>query len=136
MKYHGFLSVFYRNHNRVGDVYDERSYIAIMKRKAGKNMKELKITYGADVAQIIESLYYGEISPCEEQGALSEKMKAAERELAAVTDKLMKANPGLNELWEEWQEMQSVLDSLYAVNEFGKGLALGIRLMLVGKDGS
>ena len=136
MKYHGFLSVFYRNHNTVGDVYDERSYIAIMKRKAGKNMKELKITYGADVAQIIKSLYYGEITPCEEQGALSEKMKATERELAAVTEKLMTASSGLTELWEERQEKQSVLDSIYAVNEFGKGLALGIRLMLVGMKGS
>ena len=99
-------------------------------------MEELKTTYGADVAKIIESLYYGEIRPCEERGVLSDKMKAAERELAAVTNKLMKANPGLTELWEEWQEKQSVLDSLYAVNEFGKGLALGIRLMLVGMKGS
>ena len=99
-------------------------------------MDELKLTYSMDTAKLIEDLYYGEISPCEEQGALSEKMKAAEREPAAVTDKLMKANPGLNELWEEWQEKQSVLDSLYAVNEFGKGLALGIRLMQIGMKGS
>ena len=99
-------------------------------------MEELKLTYGADVAKIIESLYYGEIRPCEECGALSEKMKAAEYELAAVTDKLMKANPGLSELWEERQEKQSILDSIYAVNEFGKGLALGIRLMQIGMKGS
>ena len=99
-------------------------------------MDELKITYGADVAKIIESLYYGEIRPCEECGVLSEKMKAAERDLAAVTEKLMMASPGLTELWEEWREKQSVLDSIYAVNEFGKGLALGIRLMLVGMKGS
>ena len=99
-------------------------------------MEELKLTYGTDVSKFIEDLYYGEIRPCEERGVLSEKMKAAERELAAVTNKLMKANPGLTELWEEWQEKQSVLDSLYAVNEFGKGLALGIRLMLVGMKGS
>ena len=99
-------------------------------------MDELKITYDADVAKLIEALYYGEIRPCEEHGVMSERMKAAERELAAVTNKLMKANPGLTELWEEWQEKQSVLDSLYAVNEFGKGLALGIRLMLVGMKGS
>ncbi len=99
-------------------------------------MDELKITYGADIAKIIESLYYGEIRPCEERGALSEKMKAAERELAAVTEKLIKANPGLTELWEDWREKQSVLDSIYAVNEFGKGLALGIRLMQVGMKGS
>lgn len=99
-------------------------------------MDELKITYGADVAKIIESLYYGEIRPCEEPGVLSDKVKAAERDLAVVTEKLMKANPGLNGLWEEWQKKQSVLDSIYAVNEFGKGLALGIRLMLVGMKGS
>ncbi len=99
-------------------------------------MDELKITYGADVAKIIESLYYGEIRPCEERGALSDKMKAAERELAAVTKKLMTECPGLTELWEEWKEKQSVLDSIYAVNEFGKGLALGIRLMQVGMNGS
>ena len=99
-------------------------------------MDELKITYGADVAKIIESLYYGEIRPCEEHGALSDKMKAAERDLAVVTEKLMKANPGLTELWEERQEKQSMLDSIYAVNEFGKGLALGIRLMQVGMKGS
>ena len=99
-------------------------------------MEELKLTYCTDVSKFIEDLYYGEIRPCEERGVLSEKMKAAERELAAVTNKLMKANPGLTELWEEWQEKQSVLDSLYAVNEFGKGLALGIRLMLVGMKGS
>ena len=99
-------------------------------------MEELKTTYGADVAKIIESLYYGEIRPCEERGVLSDKMKAVERDLAVVTEKLMKANPGQTELWEEWQEKQSVLDSLYAVNEFGKGLALGIRLMLVGMKGS
>ncbi len=95
-------------------------------------MEELKTTYGADVAKIIESLYYGEIRPCEEPGVLSDKMKAAERELAAVTEKMMQASPGLTELWEERQEKQSILDSIYAVNEFGKGLALGIRLMLVG----
>ena len=99
-------------------------------------MDELKITYGADVANIIESLYYGEIRPCEEPGVLSDKMKAAERDLAVVTEKLMKANPGLNELWEERQKKQSVLDSIYAVNEFGNGLALGIRLMQVGMKGS
>ena len=99
-------------------------------------MDELKHTYDADIAKLIEDLYYGEIRPCEERGVLSDKMKAAEHELAAVTDKLMKANPGLNELWEEWQEKQSVLDSLYAVNKFGKGLALGIRLMQVGMKSS
>ena len=99
-------------------------------------MGELKTTYGADVAKIIESLYYGEIRPCEEPGVLSDKMKAAERELAAVTKKLMTECPGLTELWEERQEKQSVLDSIYAVNEFGKGLALGIRLMQVGMNGS
>ena len=99
-------------------------------------MEELKLTYGADVEKIIESLYYGEIRPCEERGVLSDKMKVAERELAAVTEKLMTASPGLTELWEERQEKQSMLDSIYAVNEFGKGLALGIRLMQVGKDGS
>ena len=38
-------------------------------------MEELKTTYGADVAKIIESLYYGEIRPCEECGVLSEKIK-------------------------------------------------------------
>lgn len=63
-------------------------------------------------------------------------MKAAERELAMVTDKLMKASPGLDELWEEWHKNQTVLDSIYAVNEFGKGLELGIRLMQVGMKGS
>ncbi len=99
-------------------------------------MEELKLTYGADVAKFIEAIYYGEIRPCEECGTLSEKMKAAEHELAAVTDKLMKANPGLSELWEERQEKQSILDSIYAVNEFGKGLALGIRLMQIGMKGS
>ena len=99
-------------------------------------MEELKLTYGADVAKFIEAIYYGEIRPCEEHGVMSERMKAAERELAAVTTKLMKSNPGLNGLWEEWQKKQSVLDSIYAVNEFGKGLALGIRLMQVGIKGS
>lgn len=99
-------------------------------------MEELKLTYGADVAKFIEAIYYGEIRPCEEHGALSEKMKAAERDHAAITEKLMTASPGLTELWEEWQEKQSVLDSIYAVNEFGKGLALGIRLMQVGMNGS
>ena len=99
-------------------------------------MDELKITYGADVAKIIESLYYGEIRPCEEPGVLSDKMKAAERELAAVTEKMMQASSGLTKLWEERQEKQSILDSIYAVNEFGKGLALGIRLMHVGMKGS
>lgn len=99
-------------------------------------MEELKTTYGADVAKIIESLYYGEIRPCEEPGVLSDKMKAAERELAAVTEKMMQASPGLTELWEERQEKQSILDSIYAVNEFGKGLALGIRLMQIGMKGS
>ena len=95
-------------------------------------MDELKLTYSTDNAKFIEDLYYGEIRPCEEHGILSERMKAAERDLAAVTDKLMKASPELDELWEEWQKKQSVLDSIYAVNEFGKGLALGIRLMQVG----
>ena len=95
-------------------------------------MDELKLTYSTDNAKFIEDLYYGEIRPCEERGILSERMKAAERDLAAVTDKLMNASPGLDELWEEWQKKQSVLDSIYAVNEFGKGLALGIRLMQVG----
>ena len=99
-------------------------------------MDELKITYDADVAKLIEALYYGEIRPCEERGVLSEKMMAAERELAAVTEKLMTASPGLTELWEEWKEKQSVLDSIYAVNEFGKGLVPGIKLMKIGKDGS
>ncbi len=99
-------------------------------------MDELKITYDADVAKLIEALYYGEIRPCEEHGVMSERMKAAERDLVAVTDKLMKASPGLNELWEERQKKQSVLDSIYAVNEFGKGLALGIKLMQVGMKGS
>ena len=99
-------------------------------------MEELKLTYGADVAKFIEAIYYGEIRPCEERGVLSDKMKAAERDLAAVTEKLMTASSGLTELWEERQEKQSVLDSIYAVNEFGKGLALGIRLMQVGMKGS
>ncbi len=99
-------------------------------------MDELKLTYGTDASKFIEELYYGEIRPCEERGVLSEKIKAAERDLAAVTEKLIKDNPGLTELWEERHEKQSVLDSLYAVNEFGKGLALGIRLMQVGKEGS
>ena len=99
-------------------------------------MEELKLTYGADVAKFIEAIYYGEIRPCEEHGVMSERMKAAERDLAAVTKKLMTECPGLTELWEEWKEKQSVLDSIYAVNEFGKGLALGIRLMHVGMKGS
>ena len=99
-------------------------------------MDELKHTYDADIAKLIEDFYYGEIRPCEERGVLSDKMKAAERELAAVTEKLMTASPGLTELWEERQEKQSMLDSIYAVNEFGKGLALGIRLMQVRKEGS
>lgn len=99
-------------------------------------MDELKITYDADVAKLIEALYYGEIRPCEERGVLSEKMMAAERDVAAVTEKLTSASPGLTELWEEWKEKQSVLDSIYAVNEFGKGLALGIKLMQVGMNGS
>ena len=99
-------------------------------------MDELKLTYSTDTAKFIEDLYYGEIRPCEERGVLSEKMKAAERDLAAVTEKLMTASSGLTELWEERQEKQSVLDSIYAVNEFGKGLALGIRLMQVGMKGS
>ena len=99
-------------------------------------MDELKITYDADVAKLIEAIYYGEIRPCEEHGVMSERMKAAERDLAEITEKLMMASPELTELWEEWREKQSVLDSIYAVNEFGKGLALGIRLMQVGMKGS
>ena len=99
-------------------------------------MEELKLTYGADVAKFIEAIYYGEIRPCEEHGVMSERMKAAERDLTEITEKLMMASPGLTELWEEWREKQSVLDSIYAVNEFGKGLALGIRLTQVGMNGS
>ena len=99
-------------------------------------MEELKLTYGTDVSKFIEDLYYGEIRPCEERGVLSEKMKATERDLAEITEKLMMASPGLTELWEEWKEKQSVLDSIYAVNEFGKGLVPGIKLMKIGKDGS
>ena len=99
-------------------------------------MDELKLTYSTDNAKFIEDLYYGEIRPCEEHGILSERMKAAERDLAEITEKLMMASPGLTELWEEWREKQSMLDSIYAVNEFGKGLALGIRLMQIGMKGS
>lgn len=111
-------------------------YIAIMIRKERKTMEELKNTYGTDLARFIEDLYYGEIRPCEERGLLSDKIKETEAELSAAKENLLTKYPEIAELWEEVQNLQSKVDSVYMVNEFGKGLALGIRLSQVGNNGS
>lgn len=111
-------------------------YIAIMIRKERKTMEELKNTYGTDLARFIEDLYYGEIRPCEERGPLSDKIKKSEAELSAAKEKLIAEFPEITELWEKVQSLQSKVDSAYMVNEFGKGLALGIRMGHVGNNGS
>ncbi len=64
-------------------------------------MYELKLTYSTDNVIFIEDLYYGEIRPCEERGVLSENMKAAERDLTEIMEKIMTESPGLTELYEE-----------------------------------
>ena len=120
----------------IGDIYDERSLYRYYDTKGKKTMEELKITYGTDVARFVEDLYYGEIRPCEECGLLSDKIKVAEAELSAAKEKLIAEFPEITELWEKVQSLQSKVDSVYMVNEFGKGLALGIRLMQIGKERS
>ncbi len=94
-------------------------------------MNEQKNTY-EEFGNVRDKLYYGEIILCEQCGMKWSELKEEEAKLAEIYEEMLKRYPEISEFWEEVRTQQSKDDSLYAVNEFGKGYRLGARLTLLG----
>ena len=79
---------------------------------------------------MIESLYYGEISPCEKTAPNTERFRKNRDIIHSTEEKLLEQFPKCKELLSEYADALRIEAQLESEADFARGFRLGVLIML------
>ena len=79
---------------------------------------------------IIEKLYYGEISPCSEPTPTTERYLKAKDEVEHLGEEILAKYPDCKELLEQYANAIHITAACEGLQDFERGFCLGVLLML------
>lgn len=80
---------------------------------------------------ILEKLYYGEISPCSESTPTTERYLKAKSEVDRLKEALVETYPECVDLLESYTDAIHITAACESLQDFERGFQLGAQIMLV-----
>ena len=79
---------------------------------------------------ILEKLYYGEISPCSLPSPNTKRYKEASFEVEQIKQEILAKYPGSNELIERFEDAIHITAACEGLQDFERGFGLGAQIIL------